>query len=148
MKEDIILEKGENTMTLAIKAFNIKSKEEFNLVFFVEESEKEDIIFIKTEFNREEISVSEEFHFTALQEIRKKLHSKDLDLKCYGALENAHPSPMMMFTTKAYLLEEGKHARNKDIVDIFDYVDVKESISVEKQELFFEKWLNYDGEKI
>lgn len=128
-------------MLLTIKAFNIKSQKEFNLIFFIEEDADNDTITIRTKLNNDEISVTEEFYFTALQKIRIKLLQKNLDLKCYGAMENVYPSPMMMNTTKAYFLENGKQAKEKDIVDIFDYSNISKSVSVEKQNLFYKNWI-------
>ena len=77
----------------------------------------------------------------ALQKIRKKLLTEDVDLKCYGAMENVYPSPMMMNTTKAYFLKKGEQAKEKSIVDIFEYTDIKYSTSVEEQNTFYSNWL-------
>lgn len=127
-------------MVLVIKAFNIKSKEEFNLNFSIEENE-DDLIIISTKLNDEVITVTDDFYFIALQKIRIKLLDKEIDLKCYGAMENVYPSPMMMNTTKGYFLRKGQQAKEKDIVDIFDYFDIKNSVSVEKQNLFYHNWI-------
>ncbi len=128
-------------MLIKVKAYEIKSKKVFELDLFVIESDVEDLITISTNLKEVKIIAADEFYFNTLQKIRKKLISKGVDLKCYGAMENVYPSPMMLNSTKAYILKNGEQARSKDIVDIFDYSDISVSICVEKQELFYSNWI-------
>lgn len=126
-------------MSLILKAYNLEDRKEFDLFFSLKE--EEDLIKISVELSGRKIIVNDEFYFPALQKIRIELIKNNIDLKCYGAMVNVYPSPMMMNTTKAYLLKEGEQAMNDSIIDIFDYANITESISPEEQNLFYMNWI-------
>jgi hypothetical protein len=128
-------------MSIKIKGFIIDSKENIDLKMNIIEDEKKDLIKLSVKYNNKIISSCEEFCFLAFQNLRKKLIESGIDLKCYGAKENVYPSPLMMFTSKAYFLKLGKQAKNNDIVDIFDFVEINKSIAPKNQDLFYELWV-------
>lgn len=126
---------------MIFKAFDIRTKNELELNVSIFEDENEDLVTISTEYNEMKIIVSDEFHFEALQKFRIELIKVNVDLKCKGALINVHPSPMMRFVPKAYFLEFGKQAIMDNVVNIYEYTDISESNSPEKQNLFYRDWL-------
>jgi hypothetical protein len=126
-------------MNIKIKGFNVINKKQINVNLFVQGYENS--IMISLKINNLEISVENEFYFNTFQDLRKELIKQKIDLKCYGSLINVYPSPMMMNSTKAYFLEKGKQAKMNTIVDIFDPVEMEESVSPEVQELFYLNWL-------
>ena len=62
-------------------------------------------------------------------------------MKCYGSMENVYPSPMMRTSYLAYILVNGKHALKKDIVNIFDFVDINKFSASVEQDNYYEQWL-------
>ncbi|WP_405368333.1 hypothetical protein [Nonlabens sp. Asnod2-A12] len=126
---------------MIFKAFDINTKKEFELYVSIVEDENKDLITIFTEYNEKKIIVSDEFHFGTLQKFRTKLIEDNVDLKCKGALINVYPSPLMKFAPKAYSLKLGKQAEMDSVVEIYEYTDISESISPEKQNLFYRDWI-------
>lgn len=126
---------------MIFKAYKIDSKEEFDLETSIIEDENEDLITIFTEFGKKSIKIFDEFLFTTFQKFRIKLIENNIDLKCKGALVNCYPSPMMMTSEKAYILEFGKQAKMNSVVNIYDYAEISESSHPEKQDLFYQNWL-------
>jgi len=64
-----------------------------------------------------------------------------LGLKCNGSCINAVQSAMMSYSSKIYLVEIGKQASLKSIVDIWGYCDINIFPDTEKQKEFTEAWL-------
>ncbi|NRR93527.1 hypothetical protein HSX10_18295 [Winogradskyella undariae] len=126
---------------MIFRTFDINTKNEFELNVSIVEDENEDLITISCELNDKKIIVSGEFHFATFQVFRTKLINDNVDLKCKGALINVHPSPMMKFVPKAYFLKLGKQAEMDSVVNIYEYEDISESISPEKQDLFYRDWI-------
>lgn len=48
----------------------------------------------------------------------------------------------MVATDKIYLVEMGKQALKKDIVNIWDYADIDIFATTEQQNSFFDQWIN------
>ncbi len=126
---------------MIFKAFDINTKKEFELCVSIVEDENEDLIIISTEYNEKKIVVSDEFHFRTFQKFRTELIKNNIDLKCKGALINVYPSPMMSSVPRAYLLKQGEQAKMDSVVNIYEYTEISESISPEKQDLFYQDWL-------
>ena len=124
---------------MIFKAFDINTKKEFEL--HVSIIEEEDLISLSTEYKDKKTIVSGEFHFETLQKFRTELIKDNIDLKCKGALINVYPSPMMAFVPKAYFLTLGKQAKMDSVVNIYEYTEISESISPEKQDIFYKNWI-------
>ncbi len=83
--------------------------------------------------------------FEAFTNIRKQLRSKEIVLLCNGSRRNIYPSPMLRQSgggKMAYLLRLGVPARKEDIVNIFDPVEISDISTIEKQNEFYDQWLN------
>lgn len=128
-------------MQINLKGIQLKEKVLFDLVLNIKDSDEEDFISIEVKFIDSIIKVKEEYYFTCLQALRKKLFQKGVGICCYGAKTNVYPSPMMMNSFKAYLLTLGQQAKMEDVVDIFDFCELNENGTVEEQDLFYQKWL-------
>lgn len=63
-------------------------------------------------------------------------------IKCNGSRINAIQSGMMGATDKVYLVEMGKQALKKDIVNIWDYADIDIFANTQQQNSFFDQWIN------
>jgi hypothetical protein len=64
---------------------------------------------------------------------------------CNGAAKNVFPSSMqfsMGNTRKAYKLSYGKQAKLEDMVDIFEFEEGLEFVSVDEQLQFYNQWIN------
>ena len=83
-------------MSIELEVFRISSREILpNKAIVIENDDSGDYI-IEGRSIDEDLYVESEWAFTALQEFRKILHAKGMDVSCYGALPNVYPSPMMM----------------------------------------------------
>ena len=101
-------------------------------------------VLIEVSFNDQKISKTGDNFFRALQNLRKKLENKHIQIICNGAALNVYPSPMQMSMGScrtAYLLQLGQQAKRIDIVDIFSCLDSLTFVSVKEQELFYKKWI-------
>lgn len=128
-------------MRINLNGIHLKNGNLFNLVLKTKEIENEDIVTIEAIFDDTIITVQEEYYFTALQKLRKQLFKQGFDICCYGAKKNVYPSPMMMNSSKAYLLKTGRQAKADDIVDIFTPCNLGEITTVEEQNLFYQEWI-------
>lgn len=81
-------------------------------------------------------------YFSAFQIFRDELLSKGYGIKCNGAKINAVQSPMMADTCKIYLVELGRQALEKDIVNLWDYAEIEMFPDTKEQHTFFDKWKN------
>ncbi len=125
---------------MILKAYYINSKKEFEISVLVFDDNNEDLFRISTELNNKKVEVFDEFHFKAFQKFRIELIDNNIDLKCNGALINVYPS-MMMSSEKAYFLEHGKQAKMDSVVNIYDHIEISESNHPEKQNIFYQNWL-------
>jgi hypothetical protein len=128
-------------MWINLKGFQVNDRVFLDLILNVVESEDEDIITVEARFDNNVVKVEKEYCFTALQELRVQLLEKGIEICCYGAKKNVYPSPMMMNSSKAYLLTMGKQAQTEDIVEIFEPCELDETATVEDQNVFYQKWI-------
>jgi hypothetical protein len=128
-------------MRIDLKGIRINDSVFLDLILYVVESEEKDIITIEAKFDNSVVKVEEEYYFTALQELRKQLFKKEVEICCYGAKKNIYPSPMMMNSLNAYSLTIGKQAKAEDIVGIFDSCELDEITTVEDQNMFYQEWI-------
>lgn len=129
---------------LNIKGLDLQNNKVINLNLELFESDEEDVISISIYYDNKEIKKKGEYWFLVFQELKDLLLDKSIGLQCYGSLINVYPSPMMMNMggQKAYFLKIGEPSLNKDIVNIFDYIDIYQFATKEQQDQFYNKWLN------
>lgn len=131
----------------------IRSNGKKQLVAIMEVWEEDDDgeqIMLKLHLNNKIYEGRCEDYFTSLQEIRKELEKEELQILCNGAAKNVYPSPMqysMGNCLKAYKLYIGKSALREDIVNIFEYDERLEFVSVEKQFEYHEEWISFFKER-
>jgi hypothetical protein len=128
-------------MRIDLKGIQVNDRVFLDLTLYVVESEENDIITVEAKFGNNVVKVEEEYYFTALQELRRKLFKKGVEICCYGAKKNVYPSPMMMNSSKAYLLTMGKQAKTEDIVEIFESCELDEIATVDDQNVFYKEWI-------
>lgn len=119
------------------------SKTETELEIIADEDS--DDIVLKTIINNREVLVSDYNYLTAYQKLRDCLLSMGYGIKCNGSRRNAVQSGMMGSNTKIYLVELGRQALLRDIVDIYDYADIKEFPNTQEQKAFLQKWIGSLG---
>lgn len=93
---------------------------------------------------------SERGFFFAFAGIRRQLEQLDLHAHCFASCENVFPSPMiesMGDGRKAYRLTLGKQAKMTDLVEIFETADDVRPVPFEKQQDFYNRWLNSCNDK-
>lgn len=129
---------------LNIKGLDLQNNKVINLNLELFESDEEDVVSISIYYDNKEIKKKGEYWFLVFQELKDLLLDKYIGLQCYGSLINVYPSPMMMNMGGqiAYFLKIGEPSLNKDIVNIFDYIDIYEFATKEQQDQFYNKWLN------
>lgn len=128
-------------MSIALEVFEIASRDKSAHRAIVVEDDESGLFSIDGRVIDPALYATSHSAFTALQEFRRLLRSRGLDVRCYGAMPNVYPSPMMRSGTRAYRLEMGKPATMNMVVDIFDYVDVHSDSSVDQQDGFYKEWL-------
>lgn len=119
------------------------SGEEIGGAFCLEEGE-DGGCQLTLEFAGETLVATESDYFEALVRLRQSLWAKGFVPLCYGASKNVYPSGMgrdMGSGLKAYRMQLGRHARQRDLVFIFDTCADIEPASPEDQRAFFESWL-------
>ncbi len=112
--------------------------------------ENEENVELKLSFHEVEYSIVADNYFEALVELRKKVGQFGIYILCKGCCKNVYSSGMILSMgegRKAYVLEKGKQASLKDVIDIFDPCTKDEVVSVEEQNAFFFEWINSLGEK-
>ncbi len=86
------------------------------------------------------ISTEDEFPFFALAKLRNKLESLNLVLLCNGSRKDVYPSGNTASGTLAYVMKEGKPAR--ELVDIFEPIaNTKQVGTVVEQKNYRDSWL-------
>lgn len=135
-------------MDLEIKDIKLKKDDEY-FVAILEMSEEaegnEENVYLRLTFGDIMITKICDNFFYALLALRVELESLNLQICCNGAAESVYPSPMFLsmgVARKAYKLTFGKQALMTDLVDIFDYDETLEFVSIELQEKYYEKWAN------
>ena len=123
-----------------IKLYDIKRNSEIDGFVFADEGESSDDIVLKIEAQDIAVTAKAEDYLSAYQIIRDELLKNGFGLKCNGSLINANQSAMMSYTPKIYLVQIGKQALLKDIVNIWDYCDINCFPDTKVQKQFTEKW--------
>jgi hypothetical protein len=103
--------------------------------------ENEEVIILETEINGKYYKSEAADHFSAFQKLKDTLLESNIGMKCYGSMENVYPSPLMRTSESAYILENGKRALTKDIVNIFDYIEINKFSNSAYQNNYYERWL-------
>lgn len=120
-----------------------KEKHCINLHFFGEVIE--DVVFLRVYGQGfEEINIQGSDFFECLLEVRKVLEKQGLFILCKGAMINVSSSRMskqMGRGIKAYVLEIGKQASFKNLINIFDPAKETEVGSINEQRSFYQRWL-------
>ncbi len=115
-------------------------------VFLLAESpDNEDMVLLEIIFEDRRIKIENDNFFDALKELRKVLEKENIQILCNGAAKNVFPSSMqfsMGNTRKAYKLSYGKQAKLEDMVDIFEFEEGLEFVSVDEQLQFYNQWIN------
>lgn len=124
-----------------VRIVELETGREYDVVVYDDELEDTGDIVFETTVAGEKISAIDENALPAFQKLRDQLLSAGYGIKCNGSRINAVQSGMMGASNKVYLVELGKQARMKDVVDLFDYADIREFPDTSEQTAFFEKWL-------
>lgn len=114
------------------------------LVMYEEAPNDEDMVELEIIIDEKSISCKSENFFSALQEIRKELEGKGIQILCNGASENVYPSAIQLsmgYGDKAYKLNLGQQARSIDIVDIFNCDTDLKFVSRDEQMNYYERWI-------
>ncbi len=85
-------------------------------------------------------------YFRAFQDLRKKLQEEEIKVCCQGARFDVYPSRMsqqMGAGLMAYVMRIGVPAKSEDLVKIFDEYKGKFLGTIEEQEKYHKKWLNF-----
>lgn len=121
-----------------IVLLKIDSGAEVNSVIYADENGI--VINLKISIDDKEIIFESEQYLKAYQKIRDELLKNGYGLKCKGSLINACQSGMMSYTSKVYLVQKGRQALQKDIVNIWEYCDIKHFPTTIEQKNFIEEW--------
>lgn len=125
-----------------ITLIELSTKKEINIPVEVDEAEESENIVIYSKVKYHEVTSISDTYFIAYQEFRDELLALGYGIKCNGSRINAIQSGMMGATDKVYLVEMGKQALKKDIVNIWDYADIDIFANTQQQNSFFDQWIN------
>ncbi|MBQ1991654.1 MAG: hypothetical protein II233_02640 [Clostridia bacterium] len=125
-----------------ITLIELSTKKEINIPVEVDEAEESENIVIYSKVKYHEVTSISDTYFIAYQEFRDELLALGYGIKCNGSRINAVQSGMMGATDKVYLVEMGKQALKKDIVNIWDYADIDIFANTQQQNSFFDQWIN------
>jgi len=123
-----------------IKLYDLNRKSEIESVVLADEGELSDDIILKITLGNISLTAKSDGYFSAYQWLRDELLKNGYGLKCNGSLINATQSSMMSYTPKIYLVEIGKQALLKNIVDIWGYRDLAYFPDTKEQNQYIEKW--------
>ena len=123
-----------------VMLFDFNKASEIKSIVYVGEDDSSDEIILKITIDNTVITTKSEGYFSAYQELRDKLLTIGFGLKCNGSLINANQSAMMSYTQKIYLVESGKQALIKNIVNIWDYCDISTFPDTKEQNQYTKKW--------
>lgn len=121
-----------------------------NLVCLKNQTLKECIINIQetadqfhfcTHIDETELIGSGDSMFMAFQKLMDQLYDLGYGMNCQGARINAMQSTMAYASDKIYLLTLGQQAMNKDLVSMFEGVELNEYCLSDKQVEFAQQWL-------
>ena len=123
-----------------IKLYDFNRSLEIEGTVFADEGESSDDIILKITVEGITVTAKSEGYLSAYQELRDKLLEKGFGLKCNGSLINVTQSEMMSYTPKVYLIEMGKQALLKNVVNIWDYCDINTFPDTKAQTEYTKKW--------
>jgi hypothetical protein len=126
----------------SVIAISLTSQSEIRLTIEADEAETTADIILSLCFDGDIISATNEGYFQAFQEIRDKLLNKGYGLKCVGSMLNTVQSPMASATDKVYKVTLGIQAKQKDLVSLYEYVDIKEFPNTDQQNRFAKTWFH------
>lgn len=132
------------------KIIKLKEKNRENYIkgilsIWEEAPDDENYVMLELKLKNDCYTILQKNFFLALIELRKLLEKKNIQIYCNGAAKNVYPSNMQMSMgdgLHAYKIYLKKPAQKKDIVNIFDYDDKLEFVSINTQKRFYEKWIN------
>jgi hypothetical protein len=122
-------------------ALNDNIKNGFKIIMSIEERMDTDIITMKVKINEKYYTSNGEDYFYTFQKMKDILLKDNIGIKCYGSMENVYPSPMMRTSAKAYILENGKQASMKNVVNIFDFIEINKFATANEQDKYYNNWL-------
>ena len=125
-----------------ITLIELSTKKEIHIPVEVDEAEESENIVIYSKVKYHEVTSISDTYFIAYQEFRDELLALGYGIKCNGSRINAIQSGMMGATDKVFLVEMGKQALKKDIVNIWDYADIDIFANTQQQNSFFDQWIN------
>lgn len=79
--------------------------------------------------------------FTAFQKLMDQLYAMHYGMKCQGAKQNAMQSAMAYASDKIYLLTLGQQAMKKDLVSMFEPVELTMYCRSDEQLEYAQQWL-------
>lgn len=111
----------------------------------IEEGYSDDMVGLELNLENQKLSAVDQNLFSALNELRIQLEKQGIQIMCNGSAKNVYPSPMQLSMgvgRTAYRLFLGRQAKSEDIVDIFEYSEDSEFVSIYEQENYYKEWLN------
>lgn len=123
-----------------VKLYDLNRKTEIKGVVYADEADSSDDIFLKITVENIVITAKSDGYLLAYQELRDELLKNGFGLKCNGSLINANQSEMIAYAPKVYLVELGKQALAKDIVDIWGYCDINIFPDTKEQNQYIQRW--------
>lgn len=132
-------------MIYKVNALKLNTKEGFVIQIEADEGETDETIRLSTQIENQTITTQDECYFSAFQTLRDALLQFGYGIQCNGASINAVQSAMMSYTPKIYLVEMGKQAFKKDIVNLYDFADISVFPDTKEQTAFLKKWVSSLG---
>jgi hypothetical protein len=90
------------------------------------------------------LNVVDQDFWGCLLKVRQDLERKNLFILCQGSAINVRPSGMardMSSGLKAYAFELGKKVTMKNLVEVFEPINIEMVATIAEQEQFFMKWI-------
>lgn len=126
--------------TYQVTITELKTKTTSFMEIKADEGETTESIILSAEVGGAQITGEDYNYLPAFQKLRDELLSLGYGIKCCGAQVNAIQSGMMGANEKIYLVTMGLQVSRKDIVSIYDYVDINVFPTIEEQIIFSRKW--------
>ena len=123
-----------------IRLYDMRRASETEGVVLADEGESSDEIILTITVENHAVTAKADDYFSAYQELRDRLLKIGFGLKCNGSRINATQSAMMSYTPKVYLVEMGRQALRKDIVDIWGDCDITCFPDTEEQNQYIDTW--------
>jgi ribA/ribD-fused uncharacterized protein len=102
--------------------------------------------YVRIEFKKYSVITAHESrtYFQALLRLRHQLEKQSLQILCNGAAETVYPSDMQLSMGTGRMANRlliGKQTQKDDVVDVFGYDSTLEFVTIEKQKVFYKKWI-------